>query len=130
MFKKAARMKLRFSSIKGLLSVEDLFDLPLNTTRQGVVTLNGIALTIHKALKDEEEVSFVADTCNNDATMQLRMDIVKEVIKIKKDENSAKLIAKDKADKKKRLLELINSKQDEELAGKPLAELMKMVDDL
>lgn len=130
MFLKAAQKKLRFSSSKGLLSVEDLFDLPLNSIRPGVVTLNGVALTIHKALKDEEEISFVADSCNCDETMQLRMDIVKEVIRIKKDENAAKLIAKDKADKKKRLLELINNKQDEALAEKPLAELLKMVDEL
>ena len=124
MFKKAAKMKLRFSSIKGLLSVEDLFDLPLNTTRQGVVSLNGLAISVHKCLQEGNDINFVEDT------MTLRMDILKEVIKIKKIENASKIAAKDKADKKKRLLELINSKQDEELAGKPLAELMAMVDAL
>ena len=130
MFKQAAKMKLRFSSIKGLLSVEDLFDLPLNTTRQGVVSLNGLAISVHKCLQEASDISFVDDERVVDVTMNLRMDILKEIIKVKKEENVSKLAAKDKADKKKRLLELINSKQDEELAGKPLAELMKMVDDL
>ena len=130
MFLKAAESKLRFTSTKGLLTVEDLFDLPLNSTRAGACTLNGIALSIHKALQEGGDISFVDDSVVVDATMQLRLDIVKEVIRVKKTANAAKLLARDRADKKKRLLELINNKQDEELAGKSLAELTAMVDAL
>jgi hypothetical protein len=130
MFLKAAKMKLRFPSPKGLLSVEDLFDLPLNSTRAGVVTLNGVAITIHKSLQEQSDISFVDEVSANDTTMQLRMDIIKEVIKLKKAENASKLEARDKIAKKKRLMELINNKQDEELAGKSLAELTAMVDAL
>ena len=58
MFEQAARMKLRFDTPRGALSAEDLWDLPLTSTRG--LSLNDIAITLHHALK-HDTVSFVDD---------------------------------------------------------------------
>ena len=59
MFEKATRRKLRFTSAAGLLSTEDLWDLPL-TSATGKANLDDIAKALNRRLKDAEEVSFVA----------------------------------------------------------------------
>lgn len=129
-FAAAAMLKLRFPSAKGLLSVEDLFDLPLTTTKPNGVSLDTVAKAAYKLVKDAEEISFVADSTPRSTGDELALDIVKDIIALKKHQNAQALERKDKADKKKRLLELISNKQDEALAEKPLAELLKMVDEL
>ena len=47
MFEKASRMKLRFNTQRGVLSVEDLWDLPL-------IQLDNIAIALNKKLQESK----------------------------------------------------------------------------
>ena len=62
LFEIATRKKLRFPSLKGELSAEQLWDLPLSS-RVGL-DLDNIAKAVNKDLKAEEEDSFVKTSTN------------------------------------------------------------------
>lgn len=119
-FEQAARNKLRFQTEMGILSAEDLWQLPLSTSRG--TSLDDIARGLNHALKDDN-VSFVNEEQKPNATLQLSFDIVKHIIDVKKAERTAAQEAKAKADKKQKLLALIEQKENEALSQKSLDEL-------
>ncbi len=120
LFEQAARKKLRFNTSVGVLSTEDLFDLPLTSARGA--SLDKIAVGLHAEL-ERTQVSFVNDRSAADAQTQLAFDVVKHVIAVKKQEAAEFREASERRAKKQRLLSLIQEKKDAELAGKPLEEL-------
>jgi hypothetical protein len=127
MFENAARLKLRFDSSKGPLSVEDLWDLPLSGNG---LNLDKIAMALSRQLKDESTESFVVKTRRTNDVLQLKFDIAKRIIDVRLAEAE---LAKSKAEaraKKDRILSIIEKKQNEQLEGKPLEDLLKMVEDL
>lgn len=127
MFEQATRLKMRFESPQGRLSVEDLWDLPLTSTRANQANLNNIAKGISRQLKDESEEDFVNPKSKANETLQLALDLVKHVISTKQAEAEASRLLNERKDKKAKLLELIAKKQDQALEGKPLEELQAMV---
>lgn len=130
MFEFAARNKLRFTSVVGMLTAEDLWDLPLQTTRRGA-SLDDIALGLHKTLKDDEAISFVDTESRPDKSVeQIAFDIVLHVIATKKAENKATADIRDRAAKKQSLLALIAEKEGDALKGLSIDELRKQVADL
>jgi hypothetical protein len=113
-FFEAAKQKLRFESVRGELTVEQLFDLPLQSKNQ--FDLDTIAKTVNGVLKSITEESFV-DVGTNPAKQkfELMLEIVKTVIAIKKQENQD---ARDKANKsaeREKLISILSRKQDQEL---------------
>ena len=85
MFEMASRMKVRFTgSFKGMATVDDLWDLPLET-------LNAMAQGLHKTIKETGEVDFLNNKPNKtDAETQLKFDLVVYVIKTRQAEQEAK----------------------------------------
>ena len=128
MFEKASRLKIRFPSPKGLLSVEDLWDLPL-TSNTGKANLDDIARTLHRELKDED-VSFVTPAAGKDEATQLAFDVVRHVIEVRVAENRAEITARENREKKQRILALIAQKENEALAGQSLDDLKKLAESL
>ena len=127
MFVTASRSKLRFDSPKGMLTVEDLWDLPL-TSSTGKANLDSIAMGLHRELKAKTEVSsFVSKETPTDKLPQLKFDVVKHVIDTKLVENEVAAQARANSEKKQQLLALIASKENEQLAGKSLDELKALV---
>ena len=80
MFEKAARLKLRFDTPRGNLTVEDLWDIPL-TGQQ--ISLDNVAKAVNKGLKASEEESFVAKPSSKDRVLSLKLDILKHVIRVR-----------------------------------------------
>ena len=119
-FEKASRLKLRFSTNKGELSVEDLWDLSLES-------LDTIAKAVNKKLKDESEESFIGKKSSNNAVLELKMDILKEVIEVKLKEKEAKASRVIKSAKLAQLKELANNKANEQLSGMSLEEINKLI---
>lgn len=125
-FKKAAKLKLRFPSIKGHLSVEQLFDLPL-TSKNGF-DLDSVAKQINAGLRLASEDSFVSTKPNLEKDLnQLCLDIVKEVIADKIAENEEKSQALAKRQQKEKMLEILQGKKDAALANLSEAELEERI---
>lgn len=124
MFLEATRRKLRFDTPIGLVSVEDLWDLPL--TSQKGASLDRLAVKFSRALRDQTE-SFVnlADANNEDIT--LKFNIVKQIIDIKLAERDAAKAAKEKAEKKQKILAILERKQDAVLENASADELQSIL---
>lgn len=129
MFEKASKLKLRFESNKGLLSVEDLWDLPLTSTT-GKANLDDVARAVHRQMKSDDAISFVNASQKTDEVTQLKMDIVKHVIAAKMAENELAAKARDIREKKQLIMEIMARKQNEALANSSMDDLQKMLDSL
>lgn len=131
MFEKASRLKLRFATIGGNFSVEDLWDLPLlSLARDSRVSLDNLAKILNREVKDSEEGSFVVKKSGKDAILSLKFDIVKHVISVKLADAEANEKAEEVRAKKQRILEIMSDKADESLKSKSTDELKKILDEL
>lgn len=128
-FEQASRRALRFSSNKGDLTVEQLWNLPLQS-RAGF-DLDTVAKTANSALKLVDEESFV-ETRQNPAKAELvlKLDIVKHIIAVRIAENEAARTAADRKAKKDRLLEILAKKDDAALEGMSRDDLVKQIAEL
>lgn len=123
MYRKAASLKLRFQSDRGQLTTEDLFDLTVNQ-------LDKIYKHYNKQVKESEEDSLLTVRKSSDSELQLRIDIVKDVVVDKVAQaDKAKLRAANRL-RKNQLMDLIARKQDEALGEKSVEELMKELGEL
>lgn len=123
MFKQATKQKLRFATNKGYLSVEDLWDLSLPS-------LDKIAVALDEELAKSPRKSFITDNTPKNDELELKFNIVKEIIATKMKEKSDKEIAKDKAAEKAHLTELLAKKRSEKLESLSEEELMKRLAEL
>ena len=121
-FEVATRSKVRFA-FKGSITVEDLWDLPLTS-------LDAMFKTLNVQVKNANEESLLDVRTRQDKELVLKVELIKHVVKTKLEEKALRLVAKEKKEKKQRLLEIISSKQDEDLQGKSVEELSKMIDEL
>lgn len=116
LFELASRQKLRFPSVRGELTVEQLWDLPL-TSKSGA-DLDTVAKSINADLKASTEESFVATAANPlKERLQLMLDIVKHVIATRIAEADKARRREARAAERQRLTALLDKRNDEELAG-------------
>lgn len=129
LYKQAAKHKVRFASGKGLLHVEDLFDLPL-TSKSGL-DLDTVAKTVNKELKELGEESFVENTNNSKReALQLKLDIVKDVIHTRQEEAKARTEELVKNQQRQKLLAALENKREEELNNLSPEEIEKRLAEL
>lgn len=128
-FEQASRQKLRFETNKGMLSTDDLWNLPLQSTR-GTLNLDDIARGINAKIKDSTVESFVSKTTQASETESLRLDIVKRVIEVKIAEAEEKKNKVEAAEQKKRLLEALSNKKAESLNNMTEAQIQAELDKL
>lgn len=129
-FEVATRQKLRFETSKGLLSLEDLWDLPL-TSATGKACLDEIALVLHKQLRATADVvSFVDNTAAQNPTIQLRFDLVKHVIEQRKLENAEAANAKARAETKQQILAALAKKRENAVDAMTEEQLLKKLAEL
>jgi hypothetical protein len=122
MFEEAVRNKYRFESIQGVLSTEDLWDLRLTG-------LNDVAKRLSAAIRKEGEEDFV-ELNSHSATrlvLEKKLDLVKHVIKVRKEEVAAHEERVKKGAEKERLLNILANKQDEQLQGLSMEELQARI---
>lgn len=122
-FEKATRAKLRFSTNKGQLSVEDLWELSLTS-------LDNIARAVNRELKSESEESFITNKTATNTVLELKLDILKHIIGVKLAERDATKARSERQAKLAELKTLAASKALEVLGSKSLDEINKMIADL
>jgi len=123
MFEKASKLKLRYKLSNGVVSTEDLWDFPLEN-------LNQLAKSLNRELKQDEEESFIETKSSKSELIELRFEIVKHVIKVKLEEKQELQDSIAKQQRKKQLLEILESKQSEELRSMSKEDLLKELDSL
>lgn len=123
MFEKATRLKLRFESRVGNLSVEDLWDLPLTK-------LNDLAKSLNKQIKESKEEDFLEEKSSEDTVTQLKFDITFHILKTKKDEKEAKNLASAKKAEREKIMEILSKKQDDALENLDEESLRKRLEEL
>ena len=126
----AAKAAMRFPSARGLLTVEDLFAMPLTSVNG--FSLNDTAKSISTSLKALGEESFVDNGKDAAQKQQLTdaLDIVKAVIADKQEANAAALRKKDKRERRTKLLEALEARDNADLASKSKEELLKELEEL
>jgi len=118
MYKQASKTKLRFQTNRGVLSIEQLWDISQSDLANAIKAVKKVLKT-----NDDDELSFLNSTLVVDVENQLRFDILKDVYLTKKSEAEARSkAAEDKAHDQK-ILTLIAEKQEEGLKGKSIEEL-------
>ena len=121
-FKYATRNKVRFP-YKGLISVEDLWDLP-------VTELDKIYKTLNAQVKQSQEESLLAIKSEADEELEVQIAIVKHIVDVKLRERAAAEKAAEKKAQKQKILGIIAKKQDESLENASIEELNAMLAEL
>ena len=127
MFEQATKLKLRFSTDRGQLSVEDLWDLPLTGK---ALCLDNIAKSVNKALKETDEESFVTTRSKSNTELTLKLDILKHIISVKKAEKDAAKNAAENKARKEQLKGILARKQDAALENMSEEDLKKELEAL
>lgn len=130
-FERASRIKLRFDTSRGKLSVEDLWTLPLSRPKTSdVPNLDSIALGLDSQLQKQNKSFVNCKSVDDSATTQLAFDIVKHIIDIKIAEYRVAIESANKAVKRQQIVDLLALKQNESFAAKSVEELTVMLNDL
>lgn len=120
MYKKASKLKLRFQTTRGLLTAEQLWDLPLTT-------LDALAVSLEREYKESGKKSFLDAKSKKDKEIKLKFDIVLDILNSKVEDNDA---AKNEMENKvhnQKILAFIKEKQDGDLKELPVKELEKLL---
>ena len=122
MFETASRRKYRFP-FHGSINTEDLWDL-------SVQNLDLVFKALNAQVKQSSEESLLQTKNPASQRLETQIAIVKHIVSVKLAEAETRRLASENAQKKQRIMEIISSKQDEELHSKSIEELSKMLDAL
>ena len=119
LFKIAAKKKYRFN-YKGLISVEDLFDLKLEE-------LDKIYKNLKSQQKNNSEESLLQTVSKEDRELNNKIEIIKTIVTDKLLANEKALKAAEKKAQNQRILEILADKKDAALKEKSIEELQAMI---
>lgn len=119
MYKKASRLKLRFQTERGLLSVEQLWTLPMPE-------LDALAVALEEQATAAGKKSFLTKKSDADAEAKLKFDIVLDILTTKVEEATANAAAKDTKAHNAKIDGLIAKKKDESLESMSIEDLEKL----
>lgn len=129
----ASRQRLRFPSAQGLLTVEDLWEIPLRTERLNKASIENLGAALLARQHDLGKVqgaSIFTSSEEPSADLQqvnLQVAILREVGRLRQEEIKAKTEAETRRTERERLDEIIRTREGAEL---PLEELKKRREEL
>ena len=120
---------MRFPSVRGQITTEDLFSLPL--TAANGFSLDGVAKQVNQGLKALGEESFVdqGDAAQR-AGLTDMLDTVKLVIDFRQTQNAEALAKREKRARRARLLEALQNREDADLANASKEDILKQLEEL
>lgn len=129
----AALQKLRFYTNRGLLSAENLFDMPLQS--KDAFSLDVLAKGVNHQLRQEAEESFVETGVNPakaklELQLELQLEVIKAVIAYKVEQQKAREAAAARKVERAKLVNLLGEKQDEALKTLTPEEIQKRLAEL
>jgi hypothetical protein len=125
-FEYTTKNKLRFASVRGELSVEQLWDVPLRSRDD--FNLNAVAKSVAKVLKYAAEGNFVETSKTAEHVRhEAAMEVIKHVINVKLTEEMAATARAAKKQEKEKLLSILAEKQDGKLSELSEKELQKRI---
>lgn len=122
LFETATRNKMRFP-FRGMISVEDLWDLSLTN-------LDSVFKTLNAEAKKSEEESLLETKSKENEELSNKIEIVKHIVNIKLEEKKTRENARKNAEMKQRLLEIKAKRQDAALENLSDEDLDKMLAEL
>lgn len=122
MFEVATRTKMRFP-FKGMISVEDLWDL-------SVQNLDKVFKTLNSQRKEVQEESLLDTKSLEDERLETQIEIVKYIVNVKLEEQVARAKAAENREKKQKIMALMAKKDDEAMENMSREELQKLLDEL
>lgn len=122
LFETATRNKMRFP-FRGMVSVEDLWDLSLTN-------LDSVFKTLNAEAKKSEEESLLETKSKENEELSNKIEIVKYIVNIKLEEKKTRENARKNAEMKQRLLEIKAKRQDAALENMSDEDLDKMLAEL
>ena len=128
-FYQAIRKHLRLPTATGELTTEQLWDIPLTSSK--VVSLDAIAKSTHRALKAMDEESFVTASKNPEKKLlELKLEVLKEVIRIRQEEIAELAEDVSKKQLKQQLTDILAQKQQKSLLDLSEEEIQKKLKEL
>lgn len=128
-FYQAMRKHLRFPTTAGELTTEQLWEIPMTSSKG--VSLDSIAKNTHRTLKDMDEESFVTASKNPEKKLlELKLDVLKEVIRIRQEENAELSETISKKHLKQQLTDILAQKQQKSLLDLSEEEIQKKLKEL
>ena len=123
MFEQAVRLKLRVQTARGALSVEQLWQLP-------VEVLDDAFKTLTRQVKASEEESLLEQRDEANAILDLKIAIIKHIVSTLLAEAKARQNAQENRARKAKLMEVLAGKQDAALGAMSEKQLQKMIAEL
>lgn len=119
-FKLATRKKVRFTTSKGVLSTEHLWDLSLTDLDKLVVSLD-------EETKSTKSKSFLDKESSEDSLTKLKFEVAHDILMTRDKENkeAANVLAKKQHNQE--ILSLIADKEKQALSNKSVEELRAML---
>lgn len=125
-FEAATRKALRYPTSRGLVSTEQLWQMPLSDKTD--FNLDKTARVINAEFKASTEESFVKPTPTAKAKeLELMLEVVKHVIAVKLDEKQKAAKRMENAAKRQKLLEQLEKKQDASLEAMSEEDIKKQL---
>ena len=121
LFITAIRKKYRFP-YKGLISVEDLWDL-------SVEELDSIYKALTREAKKNKEESLLAKKTEGEQVTDNMIEIVKYIVSVKQQEAAERIIAAQKRERNQEIMGIIKDKENQKLKESSIEDLYKMLEE-
>ena len=129
LFKKATKQNVVYPTTKGVLTLNDLWNIPLESKSPTAVTLDSILVSLDTELRKEKaSTSFINKSSTSTASVkQLAFDVAHEILVERLEDKKANETRLAENQRKARIKELIVEKKEDNLKNLSLEELEKLV---